>query len=407
MSSKKQTPKVRFAGYTKDWDEVRLKKLADFSKGKGYSKKDLSEEGNPIILYGQLYTNYQTVINKINTFSDIKDEVVFSKGNEVIVPSSGESSEDIVRASVIPTSNVILGGDLNIITPKKFLNSIFLALTISNGEVYNSLIKKAQGKSVVHIRNNDLQEANIPFPTLKEQQQIGGFFQNIDTLINQHQQKLQKLHNLKKAMLVKLFPKEGATVPEIRFKGFSGEWEEQVIDNIGIVVTGSTPSTQMKTYYSPQGIPWVTPTDIKDNITNSTSRHLSIEGQKIARIVPKNTILVTCIASIGKNTILGKKGSFNQQINGVIPNEEKYYPYFLFTLSFKWSLKMKKSAASGIMQIVSKNEFSKLKTSAPSLKEQQKIGSYFKNLDTLINQHQTQLEKLQQLKKACLNSMFV
>ena len=111
-------------------------------------------------------------------------------------------------------------------------------------------------------------------------------------------------------------------------------------------------------------------------------------GQQVGRVVPKNTILVTCIASIGKNTMLGNTGSFNQQINGLTPNENKYDPYFLLTESALWSAKMKGSAASGTMQIVNRTEFSELKTWLPSLIEQQAIGAFFKQLDNLITLHQ-------------------
>ena len=113
-------------------------------------------------------------------------------------------------------------------------------------------------------------------------------------------------------------------------------------------------------------------------------------GQQVGRVVPKNTILVTCIASIGKNTMLGNTGSFNQQINGLTPNENKYDPYFLLTESALWSAKMKGSAASGTMQIVNRTEFSELKTWLPSLIEQQAIGAFFKQLDNLITLHQRQ-----------------
>jgi type I restriction enzyme S subunit len=115
---------------------------------------------------------------------------------------------------------------------------------------------------------------------------------------------------------------------------------------------------------------------------------LTIEGQKVARVVPKNSILVTSIASIGKNTMLGIAGSFNQQINGLVPNEKENHPYFLFTESSLWSDKMKRSAASGTMQIVNKTEFSEINTYVPKLDEQKKIGEYFLQLDNLITLHQ-------------------
>ena len=200
--------------------------------------------------------------------------------------------------------------------------------------------------------------------------------------------------------------KEKKNIPEIRFKGFEGEWEKSKIGELGDVVTGSTPSTQEPLYYSNYGIPWVTPTDITENITHNTAKHLSVKGMLVSRIVPKNTILVTCIASIGKNTMLGTLGSFNQQINGLIPDENKYNAYFLYTESALWSNEMKRSASSGTMQIVNKTEFSELKTFIPSIEEQSQIGSYFQNLDKQITLEQQKHDKLVTLKKAMLEKMF-
>lgn len=157
---------------------------------------------------------------------------------------------------------------------------------------------------------------------------------------------------------------------------------------LGTITTGNTPSTSIPDYYSDDGIVWVTPTDICENITFDSARKLSNLGQQVGRVVPKNTILVTCIASIGKNTMLGNTGSFNQQINGLTPNENKCDPYFLLTESALWSAKMKGSAAAGTMQIVNRTEFSELKTWLPSLVEQQAIGVFFKQFDHLITLHQ-------------------
>lgn len=200
--------------------------------------------------------------------------------------------------------------------------------------------------------------------------------------------------------------KEKKNIPEIRFEGFEGEWEEKRIGELGDIVTGSTPSTQEPLYYSNHGIPWVTPTDITENITYHTAKYLSEKGKQVSRLVPKNSILVTCIASIGKNTMLGTLGSFNQQINGLIPDENKYNTYFLYTESTLWSNEMKRSAASGTMQIVNKKEFSELKTFIPTIEEQSQIGSYFQNLDQQITLEQQKHDKLVTLKKAMLEKMF-
>ena len=201
---------------------------------------------------------------------------------------------------------------------------------------------------------------------------------------------------------------EKLNVPQRRFKEFenTGAWEQRKLSQLGSVITGSTPSTQVQTYYSDIGIPWVTPTDISDNVTFRTAKHLTNEGQKVARVVPKNTILVTSIASIGKNTMLGTTGSFNQQINGLVPNEKENHPYFLFTESAIWSDKMKRLAASGTMQIVNKTEFSEINTYVPTLDEQKQIGECFQHLDNLITLHQRKLDKIQSMKKSYLSEMF-
>ena len=194
--------------------------------------------------------------------------------------------------------------------------------------------------------------------------------------------------------------------PNIRFKGFTDDWEQRKLGELGTITTGNTPSTSIPDYYSDDGIVWVTPTDICENITFESARKLSDLGQQVGRVVPKNTILVTCIASIGKNTMLGNTGSFNQQINGLTPNENKYDPYFLLTESALWSAKMKGSAASGTMQIVNRTEFSELKTWLPSLIEQQAIGAFFKQLDNLITLHQRKCDETKKLKKFMLQKMF-
>ena len=156
---------------------------------------------------------------------------------------------------------------------------------------------------------------------------------------------------------------------------------------MGEIMTGSTPSTATSKYYSEYGIPWVTPTDIEGNIISDTSKKLSEEGVKVGRVVPANTILCTCIASIGKNALLTVKGSFNQQINSLTPSQENN-PYFLLTESELWSKELKRIAGAGTMQIVNKSEFSELSTMVPRLDEQQKIGEFFSNLDRLITLHQ-------------------
>ena len=185
----KCVPEIRFSGFSDDWEQRKLDNVAEFSKGRGYSKGDLIELGTPIILYGRLYTNYETSISDVDTYVEAKDGSVYSRGGEVIVPASGESAEDIARAATVDKSGILLGGDLNVVMPNEDINSGFLAISISNGNPQRELAKRAQGKSVVHIHNEEIRNLRVPFPIKVEQNKIVEYFFNLDHLITLHQRK--------------------------------------------------------------------------------------------------------------------------------------------------------------------------------------------------------------------------
>lgn len=158
--------------------------------------------------------------------------------------------------------------------------------------------------------------------------------------------------------------------------------------SLGEIQTGNTPSTKNSDNYDNNGILWVTPTDINSLVIKDTAKKLSEKGKEKARIVKAGAILVTSIASIGKNTLASEEMGFNQQINSLSPFSEND-SYFLLTQSELWSEKMRRNAASGTMQIVNKSEFSNIEVLVPKNKEQQKIGSFFEQLDDTITLHQT------------------
>ena len=161
--------------------------VAEFSKGSGYSKGDLVEYGTPIILYGRLYTNYETRISDVDTFVEAKVGSVYSKGGEVIVPASGETAEDIARAATVDKSGILLGGDLNIVMPNKDINSSFLAISISSGNPQRELAKKAN--------------LVLPFPIKDEQNKIASYFCQLDNLITLHQRKVSSRLFLNKSTI--------------------------------------------------------------------------------------------------------------------------------------------------------------------------------------------------------------
>ena len=269
--------------------------------------------------------------------------------------------------------------------PKLNVNSNFIQIYFEQNARMNNYMQPLVNKGAkndMKISSGNALKGNVIFPIRKEQDIIVDFFFKIDHLITLHQSK--SFGHILKAIV-------SCTL----------SWEQRKLGEIGMIITGSTPSTSLKYYYtddSDEGIVWVTPTDIINNITVESEKRLTSLGQKVAHIVPQNTILVTCIASIGKNTMLIDRGSFNQQINGLIPYENKYEPYFLLTESFIWSNKMKSSAPAGTMQIVNRKEFSEIDAGIPNKSEQNSVGSFFRTLDHLITLHQ--LEPFQLIFKA-------
>ncbi|EMJ3185643.1 TPA: restriction endonuclease subunit S [Yersinia enterocolitica] len=404
MSVNNKVPEIRFKGFSGEWKNKKIGRI-------------LAEIKRPIELMDN--ASYQLVTVKRRNEGVVPRVVL--KGKNILVKNyfsvkAGDyliSKRQVVHGAngIVPDNldGAVVSNEYLVVTDSDDITARYWTVISIRPEMHKLFFVSSYGVDIEKLVFDvtDWKNRTIVIPQVTEQKNITDYFQKLDALINQHQQKHDKLSNIKKAILEKMFPKQGETIPEIRFKGFSGGWEEKNVDQLGEIITGSTPSTQNSNNYSNDGIPWVTPTDISRNVTFNTAKKLSQTGCKVARIVPKDTILVTCIASIGKNTILGTQGSFNQQINGVVPNEKENDPYFLFSASILWSEKLKRSAASGTMQIVNKTEFSELKTRVPKKEEQTAIGNYFQKLDALINQHQQQIAKLNNIKQACLSKMFI
>ena len=173
------------------WEQRKLGELCTISKGHGYSKADIRDAGTPLILYGRLYTQYESRIEDVDTFAVEQEGSLLSKGNEVIVPASGETAEDIAIASSVRRSGIIFGGDLNVVTPVSKLDPDYTALAITYSKAHDDLAKRAQGKSVVHVHSNDIAEVEVSYPSESEQKRISTVVLHLDNLITLHQREPQ------------------------------------------------------------------------------------------------------------------------------------------------------------------------------------------------------------------------
>ena len=406
MTEKTNVPEIRFAGFTDPWEQRKLGELCTFSKGHGYSKADIRDAGTPLILYGRLYTHYESRIEEVDTFTVEQDGSILSRGNEVIVPASGETAEDIAVASSVRRSGIILGGDLNVVTPTDKLDPDYTALAITYSKAHDDLAKRAQGKSVVHVHGNDIAEVEISYPSESEQKRISSVVLNLDSLITLHQRKHEKLVQLKKSMLDKMFPKPGETEPEIRFAGFTDPWEQRKLGDVAAVYDGvhQTPD------YQDEGVMFLS----VENIETLTSQKF-ISREAFARDYPvypkRGDVLMTRIGDIGTSNVVetDDKLAFYVSLALLKPlNVDSYYlDKSLQSPSAKMEL-YRRTLHIAFPKKINKNQIAEVMLPIPrSRQEQEQIGALFRDLDTLITLHQRKLELLRNTKKSLLERMFV
>ena len=221
---KKVVPNLRFPEFTGEWKKERLDEIAELSKGIGISKEQLSSNGNPCILYGELYTKYKSeIISEVISKTNIeKNKLKHSKQNDVIIPCSGETAVDIAVARCVPFDNVLLGGDLNIIRLHKY-DGAFMAYQL-NSKRKIEIAKLAQGVSVVHLYGENLKSINTYNPSLQEQQKIVRLLSLLDERIATQNKIIEDLKKLKSAICEKLFSSPKDKQPQIRLYGFFGDW---------------------------------------------------------------------------------------------------------------------------------------------------------------------------------------
>ena len=250
----------------------------------------------------------------------------------------------------------------------------------------------------------------ISLPNQIEQAKVGEFFQQLDNLITLHQRKFEKLTNVKKSMLEKMFPQNGSSYPEIRFKGFTDPWEQRKLGDIADIVGGGTPSTGNQSYWDGD-IDWYAPAEIADQIyANSSQKKITGLGYEnsSAKMLPPGTVLFTSRAGIGKTAILTRKGCTNQGFQSIVPHRGELDSYFIFSRTEELKRYGELVGAGSTFVEVSGKQMAVMELMMPpTMREQQTIGGFFQQLDHLITLHQRELEKLQNIKKSMLEKMFV
>lgn len=357
-----------------------------------------------------MYTFYKEIVRKVKSYTNLPIEnLFFSKVNDVIIPSSGETKEDISTASCILCDNIALGGDINVIRASRH-NGVFLSYYLNNAK-NNDIAQIAQGVSIIHLHNSQLQKLLITIPSADEQQKIAECLSSIDEEINAIKEKVEQLKVHKKGLLQKLFPVVGQFVPELRFPEFKKDWDVDSMQSMFDMKNGYTPSKSNPTYWDNGTIPWFRMEDIRKNghILSDSIQHVTQQAVKNSGLFPAYSIIVATTATIGEHaliivdslanqqfTFLTKRKSFKDKINMM------YFHHYMFIID-EWC---KKNTNSGGLVSVNMPAFKQLLISFPCPAEQQKIAECLSSIDELISLYENKVILLEQHKKGLMQQLF-
>ena len=414
MSAEKNVPAIRIEGFSDEWEYRNL--------GSIYNKIRNAFVGTATPYYvesGNFYLESNNVKNGVinrNTEIFISDEFYkkqsdkWLKTGDIVMVQSGH----VGHTAVIPPelNNIAAHALIMFTNPKEVINPYFFNFQFQTAKSKKRLSEITTGNTIKHILSSEMKEFYVYAPHSDEQTKIGNYFQQLDTLIAQHQQKHDKLLNLKKALLEKMFPKQGTTTPEIRFKGFSGVWEEIEYKELAEVRRGLTykPSDVEK-----DGVKVLRSSNInvdrfviKEDDVHVNKRAVNVE------LIKECDILIT--SANGSSQLVGKhaivSGLDKEAVHGgFMLVSRSVSPYFLnasmSTVWYEGFLTLHVAGGNGAIGNLKASSLEKQKIHIPKQQEQTKIGNLFKQLDTLISQQQAQLKKLSNIKQACLDKMFV
>jgi type I restriction enzyme S subunit len=396
-------PKLRFkredgTDYP-EWNKDKWLSLGNFVSSGTLSKSDLSDTGTPCILYGELYTKYGEVAHTI--YSKTSAEVhTFSQADDVILPKSGETPEDISTATCIPFDSISLGGDLIVFRHNEKVIGRYLSYLISN-RTKNAIASIAQGKSVVHINEKSLSNIVLPYPVIEEQQKIADFFFTVGEVITQSEAEVQNLEQQKKSAMQKIFSQE------LRFKREDGseypEWEETLLGKIGEVAMCKR---ILKEQTSDKGdVPFFKISTFGRTPDAYITYQLFEEFKKTYRFPQKGAVLISAAGTVGKIVRYNGEDAYYQDSNIVwLEHNDKVTDDFLY--QFYQQVSWKGLEGSTIKRLYNKNLL-ETSISLPCFEEQQKIADFLSALDEAINYAKQELDKWKELKKGLLQQMFV
>lgn len=399
QKQKSKSPEIRFKQYTDAWEQRRLGELGSVAMNKRIFKEQTSESGDiPFYKIGTFGGKPDAYISR-ELFETYKVKYPFPEVGDILISASGS-----IGRTVEYTGKDEYFQDSNIVWLKhnKRLDNSFL-------KQFYSIVKwqGLEGSTIKRLYNKNILDTAISVPSLEEQYKVGQFFKDFDHLITLHQRKLEILKNSKKSLVQKMFPKKGQEIPEVRFPGFTGAWEQRKL-------------SEMISYKNGKGHEDRQSDNGKYELVNLNS--ISIDGGlkhsgKFVDVTSDTLLendLVMVLSDVGHGDLLGRvalipendRFVLNQRVALLRPFET-VDPQFMFSY-INANQQYFKSQGAGMSQLnISKGSVENFTSYVPNKEEQTKIGAFFNDLDNLITLHQRKLETLKEYKKTMLQKMFI
>lgn len=412
---KRRVPKLRFPGFTEDWEQRKLNDFVTIRRGLTYKPSDIAENGIRVLRSSNIDED-QFIKSNDDVFVNLAAvNIPFAKNGDILITSANGSNRlvgkhtiinDVAENSAVPGGFMLLAESNNPLFTDALLSSNWYKRFI------NTYVAGGNG-AIGNLNKSDLESQSVMVPSEHEQTKIGQWYDNINQLITLHQRKLNNLKLKKKALLQKLFPKNGERYPELRFPGFTDAWEQRKLGSIGSTYTGLSGKT--KEDFGHGEAQYITYLNVFQNTISNITMTDKVEIDTTQTEVKYGDVLFTTSSEtpeeVGMSSVwLGDTPNtyLNSFCFGFRP-KQKIDLYFLgYSLRAPYMRDKIKILAQGISRYnISKNKVMELEISLPNNEEQNLLGNFLRHIDLIITLHQRKLDHLQLQKKALLQQMFV
>ena len=418
MGDNSKKPGIRFKGFTDDWEQRKLGELGSLKNGMNFSKKAMGI-GFPFVNLQNIFGNNVIDVSNLGkamaSDSQLKDYNLLN--GDVLFVRSSVKLEGVGEAALVPQTldNTTYSGFIIRFRDEYGLDNNFKRFVFGIDSVRNQIMSQATNSANKNISQSVLENLELAIPSKSEQQKIGAYFSNLDYLITLHQRKCEEMKTLKKYMLQKMFPQNGQSVPQIRFSGFTEDWEQRKLGDFGKATGG----TSIESEFSEDGIYKVISIgSYSENGVYNDQGIRAIKSDKTSnRVLNRNDLTMilndktTSGNIIGRVLLIEESGIYvyNQRTERIEINLDEYDPVFLYEMLNAPNIREKiiKQAQGNTQIYVNWIAISLLEYMIPSKEEQVKIGEYLHSISNLITLHQQKCDELRNIKKFMLQNMFI